>query len=93
MANNLFISYDLIKPDKNYEQVIGAIKTLGSWAKIHYSLWYVKSTLSASDAAQRVRASMDGNDKLIVINTIDNTAAWYNLSTEVAEYLKKHWHE
>jgi dTDP-4-dehydrorhamnose reductase len=91
MANNLFISYDLHEPGKNYEAVIAEIKKLGSWAKVHYSLWYVKTPLSAEQAAKRVWAVMDTNDKLIVIDTTNDTCYWYNLSNEVAEHLKKSW--
>ena len=45
MANNLFVSYDLHAPNKNYEAVTKAIKELGDWAKVHYSYFYVKSQL------------------------------------------------
>jgi hypothetical protein len=42
MANNLFISYDLYNPGQGYEAVIEEIKSLGGWAKVHQSCWYVK---------------------------------------------------
>lgn len=69
MANNLFVSYDLIQPGQNYDTVIAEIKKLRSWAKVHYSLWYVKSSFSAAEGAKRVWGVMDRNDKLIVIDT------------------------
>jgi hypothetical protein len=91
MANNLFVSYDLMKADKNYDAVIATVKQLGDWAKIHYSLWYVKCNLSAAEAAQRVWAVMDANDRLIVVNTNNNSAAWYNLPKEVEDFVKNKW--
>jgi hypothetical protein len=91
MANNLFVSYDLHAPDKNYNAVIAAIKNLGDWAKVHYSLWYVKSNLSAEEACTRVWASMDANDRLIVINTTGNAAAWRNLPSDVAQFIRDNW--
>ena len=91
MANNLFVSYDLIQPGQKYETVIAEIKKLGDWAKVHYSLWYVNSQHSASEAARRVWAVMDANDKLIVIDATNNNAAWYNLNVEVAQYIKNNW--
>jgi hypothetical protein len=93
MANNLFVSYDLHQPGQNYDTVIAEIKKLGGWAKVHYSLWYVKSELSASDASARVWAVMDRNDRLIVIDTTNNTASWYNLSDEVGQFIKDNWHK
>lgn len=93
MANNLFVSYDLIQPGQKYETVIAEIKKLGSWAKVHYSLWYVKSQLSASEASKRVWALMDSNDKLIVIDSTNNNASWYNLDEQVSQFIKDQWHK
>lgn len=89
--NNLFISYDLFKPGQHYEQVIEEIKALGSWASVHKSFWYVNSTLSASQALDRVWAKMDSNDKLIVVDATNNNAAWQNLSTEVSNFIADQW--
>lgn len=52
MANNLFITYDLIKT-KDYAAVHNAIKTLGGWAKVTESNWYVNSSFSAEEAAKK----------------------------------------
>ena len=91
MANNLFISYDLLSPGQQYEKVIDAIKTLGSWAKVEKSLWYVNSSLSAKSAAMKVYAAMDSNDILIVIDATNNDAYWYNLETEVSSHIQGQW--
>ncbi|WP_084615864.1 hypothetical protein [Solimonas flava] len=91
MANNLFVSYDLINPGQKYEAVIAEIKKLGSWAKVHYSLWYVNSSYSASDAVSKVWAVMDSNDKLLVVDATNGAAAWQNLSDEVANHIKDQW--
>lgn len=92
MANNLFVSYDLHSPGQDYDKVADAIKSLGAWAKVQYSLWYVKSQLSASDASEKVWAVMDRNDSLIVIDATNNNASWYNLSQEVSYFIKEHWY-
>lgn len=91
MANNLLISYDLNSPGQNYESVIEEIKSLGSWAKIQKSHWYVDSTLTASQAVERVWAKMDSNDSLIVVDATNNNASWKNLSTEVTEHMQNYW--
>ncbi|EOX4102479.1 CRISPR-associated protein Cas2 [Vibrio alginolyticus] len=91
MANNLFISYDLNSPGQNYDNVIKEIKTLGSWAKVQKSFWYVNSTLTASQAVNRVWAQMDQNDTLIVVDATNGDAAWQNLSNEVANHIKSEW--
>lgn len=91
MANNLFISYDLYSPGQDYSRVIEAIQSLGTWAKVHKSLWYVKSNLSAEQAATKVWAVMDKNDTLIVMNSTVNDAYWYNLQPEVQKLIQQNW--
>ncbi len=92
MANNLFVSYDLMKADKNYEAVIAAIKGIsGMWAKVHFSLWYVKTDMPANQVAQKIWAVMDSNDRLIVIDATNKTSYWYNLDKNVETYIQGHW--
>jgi hypothetical protein len=91
MPNNLFISYDLFVPGQGYDKVAAAIKSLGNWAKVQMSFWYVNSNHLASDAAGIVWAALDANDSLIVVDTTNNNAAWYNLNPEVSKFLQDHW--
>lgn len=91
--NNLFISYDLISPNQNYEAVIESIKELGNWAYINKSTWYVSSSLSAEEAAKKIHLKMDSNDILMVINTSNNAAYWYNLSDEVSKHIQEFWYK
>lgn len=90
-SHNLFVSYDLNKSGQDYDSVINAIKSLGAWAKVQKSLWYVKSQLEASKAAELVYRSMDQNDSLIVVDATDSNACWYNISKEASEHIRKHW--
>lgn len=93
MSNNLIISYDLNSPGQDYSKVIDKIKTLGNWAKLQKSLWYVNSNLSSKEAASAVWAVMDNNDSLIVIDSTNNDANWYNLSPEVSSYIQEQWYK
>lgn len=92
MANNLVVSYDLYNPGQDYSKVIEAIKSLGSWAKIHKSVWYVNSAYTASQATDKVWAVMDRNDSLFVVDATNNNAAWQNLSDEVSSHIRDQWH-
>lgn len=91
MANNLHISYDLYSPGQNYDAVIAAVKSLGSWAKVHQSFWYVDSSYSVADACNIVWAACDANDSVYVVDATNNVAAWRNISDEVANHIKSHW--
>jgi len=93
MANNLLVSYDLHAPTKNYEAVGNAIKDLGDWAKVHYSLYYVKSNKDAAAACDHVWRSMDSDDRLLVVDATNNQAAWQNLDKEVSAFIIAKWHK
>lgn len=91
MTNNLFISYDLNTPGKDYSKVIDAVKALGAWGKVHKSVWYVNSTLSCEQAANRIWLAMDSNDSLIVIDATGNDAYWINVNSEVSNHMVDQW--
>ncbi|NQY20033.1 MAG: hypothetical protein HRT40_01795 [Campylobacteraceae bacterium] len=93
MANNLFISYDLNSTHKNYDGVINEIKNLGDWASIQKSMWYLNSNLTAQEVATKIHSHMESNDTLIVIDTFNNDAYWYNLSDEVGSHIQNHWNK
>ncbi|WP_309486049.1 hypothetical protein [Escherichia coli] len=48
---------------------------------------------SAEDAAKIVRAVMDSDDKLIVVDATNNSAYWYNLSDEVSNQILTEWNK
>lgn len=91
MANNLHISYDLNSPGQDYTKVIEAIKSLGSWAKIHKSFWYVNSNKTCTQAADIIWKTMDENDQLYVVDASNNSASFQNLSKEVTDHIKDQW--
>lgn len=68
MAYNLFIAYDLLPPGQNYPAVHEAIKNLGTWYQFQYSLWYVNTQYSPTEAFSLISAAMDVRDKLAVID-------------------------
>lgn len=91
MSNNLFISYDLNSPGQNYNVVADAIKSLGNWAKVQKSFWYVNSNLTAQQAVSKVWAVMDRNDSLIVCDMTNRVASWQNIDPTVAKHMLDHW--
>lgn len=93
MTNNLLISYDLSPLDKDYFNVAEAIKSLGGWARVHQSFWYVTSEHSAIDAAKMVWEVMTPKDSLCVVDATNNHVAFYNLEIPVSNYMNKHWQE
>jgi hypothetical protein len=92
MANNLFVTYDLIK-NKDYEAVHKAIQSLGNWAKVTESNWYVNSAYTSQQAFDIVKKAIDSDDKLIVVDATNNYAVWINLPSNVSAQIKDQWHK
>ena len=89
--NNLIVSYLLIAPDQNESSVIRAIKKCGSSVRVRHSLWYVRSALNASEAANAILEVLDAYDDIVVIDATHDKAAWVNLKPKVADALLREW--
>ena len=86
------ISYDLDYPEKfeDYEDLIGYIKSLGSWAKPLYSVWLVDTDKTASEIRDGAMRHIDNNDKLFVAEwNTDSGWASYNLPKSVTDWLSR----
>lgn len=68
---NLFVAYDLVPPGQNYDAVIERITSLGQYAKLQQSFFYVQSNVDMQTAHNFIREVMDPNDKLAVIWAAD----------------------
>jgi hypothetical protein len=85
------ISYDLIKPEKDYADLINAIKGIsGYWCHVQKSLWMVKAGTSATAAQiESILAdAADSNDKIFVADVTADAMAWVNLSQEISDWIK-----
>lgn len=91
MAHNIHVSYDLNSPGQNYDRVIAKIKTLGSWAKIHKSYWYLDTALSAEQVARAIWSSMDATDSLYVVDATTNYAMGFNLPPDTYNFIRARW--
>lgn len=93
MANNLFVSYDLMAPGQHYDRVADSIKATGNWAKIEFSLYYVNSSSTAEQVAKHVWASMTANDKLLVVNTSNNEFFGFNIQEDALRQMQQEWYK
>ncbi len=89
--NNIHISYDLFVPGQNYEGLIAKIKTLGNYAKIQKSFWYVNTTLTADQVATALWSIMDKNDSLYVVDASNKNASMRNVAT--SNYIIEQWNK
>ena len=80
------ISYDLIRPEKDYPDLIKTLRNIGARRTL-LSEWMIKSTMDVSDLFDRVwiGGSMDANDKLIVVE-VNAWTATQNINMKGLEF-------
>lgn len=81
------ISYDLIGPNRDYDKIIEAIKSYGTWAHINESLWIVRSNKTSAEIRDHLKQNVDTNDKILVVQ-LTGVGAWLNLSSDMSDWLK-----
>jgi hypothetical protein len=81
------ITYDLHKPERDYEKVSAVIKTAdGGWAHPQGSVWFVDTLKSPSDWVERLRRTGDPNDEFFVARLQHNWAS-INMDNDVVVWL------
>lgn len=89
--NTLLISYDLVLPEtyEDYKLLIQYIKSYSSWAKPLQSVWLVKTTKTPGQVRDEIKAKIDSNDKVLVMDVTKTGWATFNVSKEVTDWMKE----
>jgi len=75
--NKYSITYDLLKPGKNYDDLYAKLEAIGAY-RIQLSQWAVKTQHNATQIRDYLMAALDDNDRLLVAG-LTGEAAWKNL--------------
>lgn len=81
------VSYDLLRPGRNYDQLYEALRSYSRWARIHDSVWAVVTTQSAVQIRDHLSTYLDANDRVFVVKS-GVEAAWRNVKCK-NEWLKE----
>ena len=81
------VTYDLVSPGQNYEELYKRIKSYRTWARIAESSWAIVSSQTAMEVRNHVRAALDSNDRLLVGRL--GTSAWIGLKPDVTTWLTR----
>jgi hypothetical protein len=92
MNRNLFVSFQTHDASRGAALILGAIEELGEAVRVYRHLWYVRSELTAEEAARRVWALMDPADSLIVIDATASEVGAYNVDEQSLGWLEQLWH-
>jgi hypothetical protein len=82
MQHLFSISYDLLKPGKDYTALYARLRTLGA-KRVLYSQWMLKSHLTAVQLRDDIKAFIDSNDRLLVIDVTTGAMAWTTLEADI----------
>ena len=93
MSNNLFVSFDVHDTSREAPLILSAIEELGHAVRVFSNVWYVRSDLTAPEAARRVWDIMQPADQLLVIDASGGEAATFNLSDRCLERMHARWHQ
>lgn len=83
------VSYDLGQPEssEDYKKLIDYMRSFGTRAKPLYSYWLLSTSKTCQEIRDGAKSYLDGNDKLLVIESSLSSWASYNLPKEVTDWL------
>ncbi|MFI8592607.1 hypothetical protein [Dietzia maris] len=84
-----WVNYDLNKNDKDYKTVIDYLKSHQSWAKPLKSSFLVKTTLTAAQLRDGIKANIDANDSVLVITVTGQSWASVRVPKDVTDWMKE----
>jgi hypothetical protein len=86
----LLIGYD-IHPTKGetYDELIDAIKTLGSWWHHLDSTWIVQCQRTPEQARDVLKEHLVKDDQLLVVDITGKAAAWSGFNERGSSWLKE----
>lgn len=86
--NLMMIQYDLNRSGQNYDSLITAIKSYGTYCKVLDSFWMVRTSQSADTVCEKLRKHMDNNDHIFV-NRFDTSDYQWWLPKDVTEWIHR----
>lgn len=85
----ILISYDLNRPEQNYSDLIGYLKSFSTrWHHLD-SFWLVKTELTAKEVRDQAWSHMDSDDELLVIDVTGDGAAWKGIAESGSKWLRE----
>jgi len=88
--NTYLVSYDLGLPEtyNDYKILIEYIKSYSRWAKPLQSVWFIKTDKTVAQVRDEIKALVDSNDKILVINVTQKGWGTFHVSKDVTDWMK-----
>jgi hypothetical protein len=92
-TRNVFVAFWLLRPERGEDKPREVIEELGCpWAKIAPGIYYLHGEYDAQYVGNKVWAALNMDDKMVVLDTTNNDARWFNIKPEVSQFLIDNWH-
>jgi hypothetical protein len=86
----LMIGYDLNRVGQDYNSLITEIKSLGRWWHYLDSTWLVVTNNTHKEARDKLKAHIDKNDELLIIDVTGDAAAWTGFASSAEKWIHDH---
>ena len=74
-----------MRPEKGDEKVREIIESFGcSWAKLGNGIYYMHGEYDAQYVGNKVWGDLNMDDKLVVVDSTNNDARWFNINPEIS---------
>jgi hypothetical protein len=86
MTRTIQIHYCLKSPNGNYEAISNYIKGFGTWAHVHESLWFARTSKSVGTVRNELNQIVRVGDRVVVLDVTGDSWAT-NFSDEITEWM------
>jgi hypothetical protein len=89
MTRTLQIHYCLKSPGGDYAAVGDYIKGFGTWAHVHESLWFVRTSKSVGTVRDELKQIVRVGDRVVVLDVTSDSWAT-NFNDEITDWMHMH---
>lgn len=86
----LLVGYDLNRSGQNYDDLIGRLKQYSLWWHHLDSTWLIRTANTHIEVRDELKALIDNNDELLVIDVTGDSAAWTGFNASGSKWLKEY---
>lgn len=84
----MLVGYDLNRTGQNYNDLIDRLKQYPNWWHHLDSTWLIKTDNDHKEVRDTLKALIDANDELLVIDVTGDAAAWAGFSDKGGTWIR-----
>lgn len=89
-AENLFLVMAEISSE-NRMQFLQLLQDIGTPQRIGETNWVLQAAIDIDDIRNSLAAVLTRQDRLFIMDSVNNRTAWFNIGTETAKKIKRLW--